>query len=300
MSDVQAEVARRAQAGDADALYTQAVWAMTGEHGPEDLERSRALFRQAGEAGRFDAAIIYVNFVVNGTGGPADWQGALTLLRKLAIHDPALERQIELIERMQIAENGSPVSVPDGRLLSEEPHVTLISDLLTAEECDYLMSLARPMLQPAMVEEAAGQVYRHPGRTSDSVGLTWPVENPVVFALNKRIAAASRTDVMQGEPVQILRYRPGQEYKPHFDAIPGFTNQRTLTCIVWLNVEYEGGETLFLKTSLKAKGGKGDALLFRNADADGQRDESSAHAGLPVTRGEKWLASRWIRAHPLR
>ncbi len=293
-----AEVARRAQVGDADALYTQAVWAMTGEHGREDLALSRALFRQAGEAGLLEAAIIYVNFVANGTGGPADWQGALTLLGNLAVHDPTLERQVELIKRMQIAENGSPVLVSDGRLLSEEPHVTLIPALLTAEECHYLMSLAQPMLQPAVVEQAAGQVHRHPGRTSDSVGLTWPIENPVVHALNKRIAAASGTDVTQGEPVQILRYRPGQEYKPHFDAIPGFTNQRALTCIVWLNEEYDGGETLFLKTSLKVKGGKGDALLFRNADAEGRRDESSAHAGLPVTRGEKWLASRWIRANP--
>jgi prolyl 4-hydroxylase len=42
----------------------------------------------------------------------------------------------------------------------------------------------------------------------------------------------------------------------------------------------------------------GDALLFRNADADGRPDPLALHSGLPVTRGVKYLASRWIRAEP--
>ena len=41
-----------------------------------------------------------------------------------------------------------------------------------------------------------------------------------------------------------------------------------------------------------------DAPLFRNALADGTRDPAAAHAGLPVIRGEKLIASRWIRARP--
>jgi len=37
-------------------------------------------------------------------------------------------------------------------------------------------------------------------------------------------------------------------------------------------------------------------LLFRNAGPDGRRDDEAAHAGLPVRRGEKLIASLWIRA----
>jgi prolyl 4-hydroxylase len=55
---------------------------------------------------------------------------------------------------------------------------------------------------------------------------------------------------------------------------------------------------MFMKTGAKFKGRTGDALLFRNALPDGSRDQDAAHAGLPVTRGEKLLASRWIRARP--
>lgn len=94
------------------------------------------------------------------------------------------------------------------------------------------------------------------------------------------------------------RYRPGEQYRMHFDAIPGFSNQRILTMIVWLNDDFEGGETQFPKAGLSLRHSAGDAILFRNVDADGRRDPDAAHAGLPVTRGEKVIASRWIRERP--
>jgi prolyl 4-hydroxylase len=67
------------------------------------------------------------------------------------------------------------------------------------------------------------------------------------------------------------------------------------TALVYLNDDYEGGETCFIKTGLTVKGRKGDALLFRNATPDRALDPMTEHAGLPVTRGVKLLASRWIR-----
>lgn len=74
--------------------------------------------------------------------------------------------------------------------------------------------------------------------------------------------------------------------------------ERILTMIVWLSEDYEGGETLFMTTGARLRGRTGDALLFRNALPDGSRDPASGHAGLPVTAGEKFIASRWIRARP--
>jgi prolyl 4-hydroxylase len=184
-------------------------------------------------------------------------------------------------------------------VLSETPQVVLLRHLFTPGECRYLIDAATPMLEPSVVvDSTTGRQRPDPVRVSDGVGFTLPLENPAVHALNRRIAAASGTGVAQGEPLQVLRYRPGGEYKPHFDAIPGFANQRILTMIVWLNEDYGGGETMFMKTGMKVKGRTGDALLFRNALADGARDPDAAHAGLPVARGEKLIASRWIRARP--
>jgi prolyl 4-hydroxylase len=157
--------------------------------------------------------------------------------------------------------------------------------------------MAEPWLTPSVVVDPhSGQLVQNPVRTSDAMAFPWIAESPAVHALNRRIAAATGTTTAQGEPLQVLRYRPGGEYKPHFDAIDGLANQRILTMIVWLNEGEEGGATMFLENGLRLKGGTGDALLFRNARADGSRDPEARHAGLPVTRGEKLIASRWIRA----
>ena len=107
---------------------------------------------------------------------------------------------------------------------------------------------------------------------------------------------AERDQARQAEPLQVLRYRSGGEYKPHMDAIRAEPNQRILTVLVYLSDDYEGGETQFPRTGLSFRGRTGDALLFRNADSDGRPDPLTLHAGLPVTRGTKYLASRWIRA----
>jgi prolyl 4-hydroxylase len=126
----------------------------------------------------------------------------------------------------------------------------------------------------------------------------WVSEDLVIHALNRRIAITSGTDVFAGEPLQVLRYSPGQQYRPHLDALPTGDNQRILTMLVYLNEDYEGGETHFTRTGLRFAGSAGDALLFRNATSDGLPDEMAQHAGLPVVRGEKYLASRWIRQRP--
>jgi prolyl 4-hydroxylase len=109
------------------------------------------------------------------------------------------------------------------------------------------------------------------------------------------LAAASGTAYEQGEALQILRYRPGQQYRAHVDAVPSTENQRATTALVYLNDDFQGGETYFVKVGLKVKGEKGDAIVFRNATADGAADYDAEHAGLPVTSGTKHLASRWIR-----
>jgi len=43
------------------------------------------------------------------------------------------------------------------------------------------------------------------------------------------------------------------------------------------------------------RGKVGDMLLFSNADPEGHGDPLAEHAGLPVTAGTKYLATRWIR-----
>ena len=284
---------------DGQALFEAATARLRGDGGRRDLAAARELFRRSATTGRVDAAVIYCNLLAAGIGGPREWRAALRLLEALAEANPRSRRELERLRAMALTDQGDPLELQQGERLCDSPHVTRFAGLFSAAECEWLAEAAAPMLEPAVViDPASGRQRPDPVRVCESVGFTWPLENPAVHALNRRIAAASGTAVEQGEPLQVLRYRPGGEYRPHFDAIPSFANQRAMTMLVWLSEGYEGGETHFPTPGLKLKGGIGDAILFRNTRPNGRSDPASGHSGLPVTAGEKLIASRWIRERP--
>ena len=110
-----------------------------------------------------------------------------------------------------------------------------------------------------------------------------------------RIAALTQSRQDQGEPLAILRYSAGQQYREHHDGLPNENNQRIMTLITYLNDDYEGGATYFPEIEKSVQGKRGGAVLFGNVLPDGCVDYSSRHAGMPVTRGTKWACTRWIR-----
>jgi prolyl 4-hydroxylase len=288
--DAVALVERAAEAGDAEALFALANWRLYGIFVPRDPAAAHPLLARAAEAGNNEAAHVRANLTANGTGCEADAEAAVAQLR--AIGDPAAQRQIALLEAMADAERTLET-------LSEDPPVRLVRALFTADECAYLIDCAAPALRPSVIVDAAtGRPKPDPVRTSDGMNFGPAQEDLVVNALNRRIAAATGTPYACGEPLHVLRYSPGQEYRPHLDALPGVDNQRRWTALVYLNGGYAGGETIFPELGLSAKGEPGDCLIFRNVLEDGRKDPRTRHAGAPVTGGVKWLATRWIRARP--
>ncbi len=282
--------------GEPEALFTLAKEKWRGGFLAQDMVQARELFGRAAEAGHPAAAIFSTNLLASGIAGPGDWPRALKRLREEARPDPRRRQILSLIERMKLTPEGDPPALPQGRALSDAPQVTLFPRLFSAAECDYLVQAVGPTFQPSMViDQTSGRDIPDPIRTSDGAIIPWLIEDPAIHALNRRIAAASATSVEQGEPLQILRYRPGQQYRNHFDFVPGAENQRMLSALVYLNDGFQGGATHFVRTGLKVKGRKGDAVVFRNLGADRSADLLSEHAGMPVTSGTKFLASRWIR-----
>ena len=282
--------------GEAAALAELAQWRIAGNLVRRDLAAARTLLGRAGEAGNVEAALLHAYFLASGTGGPADWPRALASLRALRSRHPSAEAQLRLLDAMSLDPSGAPAQPLGGRRLSTEPLALAIEKFLTPAESGYLIEAGGPALQPSLVvDPASGRMVPHPVRSSDAAVFGVHSEDLVVNAINRRIAAATGTSAAQGEPLQLLRYRPGGEYRAHMDALPGEPNQRILTVLVYLSDGYEGGDTEFVRTGLSYKGAIGDALLFRNVTADGRPDPMSQHAGRPVTRGTKLIASRWIR-----
>ena len=284
--------------GSATAAVELAFAHLQARGVPRSLRRSREYFRRAAELGHAPSRLIYLSFLANGTGGDRDWPGASKLLAQAASEgDRDAAHQLELLSAMNLTAAGDPRVASEAEQLSSEPDVRLFREFLSPAECRYLIDASSPVFQPAVVGHVAGGARQVVAqiRTCDVAGFPWVAENPAIHAINRRIAAASRTEAEWGEPLQVLRYRPGQEFKPHRDCTEDVDNQRVFTMLVYLNDAYTGGETEFLTTGLKVRGKTGDALLFRNADEHGRPDMNTLHAGLPVISGEKFLASRWIR-----
>jgi len=289
-------IERLASQGDPEALFALADAYWRGGPVRQDFAHARMLFGKASDAGHPIALRAYTNLLASGIAGPADWPGAMRRLRDEARGDTRRAQMLALIEAMKLDDKGDPRSVPEGRRLSQAPAVALFEGAFSSAECDFLMLVAEPTYQPSMIKAKwGGPDIRDPQRTSDGSTMHWLIEDPAIHAINRRLAMLSGTRVEQGEPLQILRYRPGQQYHPHVDWLDD-ANQRIMTALIYLNDDYAGGETAFVKTGLKVKGRKGDALIFRSVDADGGFEPLSEHAGLPVTSGTKYLASRWIRA----
>lgn len=262
---------------------------------PQDPARGRLLFEYAAALGNGAATVIATNLMGNGVAGRRDWPMALARLEAEARQLPERMVVLDLIREMDLDDNGDPRGVTEAKIIANRPFAQLFQRALTSDECAYLMQVADPLFQPSMIYRADGQATRDSIRTSDGAALHWLIEDPAVHALNRRIAKITSTRYLQGEALQVLRYSPGQEYRPHFDFLEGAENPRPLTALIYLNDEYEGGETSFVETDVRVRGRTGDVLVFRNEGGEGQRDPWSKHAGQPVTAGTKYLATRWIR-----
>lgn len=286
-----------AASSNAEALFTLALWRVEGGLIQRDLPLARRLLSEAADAGHSDAGLYHAYFLASGVGGSPDWSEALRRLRELAAANPIAAAQLALLDKMRLGVDGTPADLGQGRPLSITPHVSLFHKLLSADEVAYIQGAATEYLQPSMiVDPRTGKLMHHPIRRSDDATFGVFNEDLVISAINRRIAAISGTSPDQGEPLIVLRYTRGGEYRAHSDALPGTDNQRIATVILYLNTDYRGGETRFVETGLTVRGQVGDALLFRNVTPDGRPDPLSRHAGLPIEEGVKWIATRWIRA----
>lgn len=280
---------RLAASGDADALYGLGLWCIEGRHLPRDLVQAHDLIAEAEAKGSMPAARTLSALLATG----AEWPAALALLERWRGRDPLAARQLDLIAAMDGAH------IPEGEPVSSSPWIIRYPGFFSPGEIAFLTELAAPRFKPALVfNQIRRKFVAHPYRDAQAAAFPLVLEWPAIRALNRRIAVASGTELEQGEPLQVLRYEPGQSYREHLDAVPGLPNQRILTMLVALNDGFDGGETDFPQAGLKLRGRPGDAILFRNVGADGRPDPASMHAGLPVRHGTKLIASRWIRQQP--
>ncbi len=183
------------------------------------------------------------------------------------------------------------------------PRVVLFGNLLSPEECDAIVAAAEPRLARSLtVATRTGGEEVNDDRTSDGMFFQRG-ENEVVRRLEERIARLVNWPVENGEGLQVLHYRPGAEYKPHYDYFdpkePGTATilrrggQRLATLVIYLNEPEQGGGTVFPDAHLEVAPRRGNAVFFSYDRAD--PSTGTLHGGSPVRAGSKWIATKWLR-----
>ena len=183
------------------------------------------------------------------------------------------------------------------------PRVVVFGNLLADDECEALVAAAgRRLARSLTVETQTGGETLNVDRTSDGMFFERG-ENETVACIEQRIAMLLRWPLEFGEGLQVLRYAPGAQYRPHYDyfdpAEPGTPTilrrggQRVGTLVMYLREPVKGGATVFPDIGLEVAPKRGTGVFFSYDRPDPAT--RTLHGGAPVIEGEKWVATKWLR-----
>lgn len=183
---------------------------------------------------------------------------------------------------------------------TEKAEIYAIGDFLSAAECQRLCMMIDAVAQPSALHE---QSYDSGFRTSYSGNLD--PEDSFIMGISRRIDDLLGINPICGEAIQGQRYLVGQQFKPHNDWFYTSENywklerkrggQRSWTAMAFLNDVEEGGETHFTEVGIKVEPKPGVLMVWNNALEDGSPNEDTLHAGTPVSKGSKYVITKWYR-----
>lgn len=305
---------RAADGGHAMSANYLGARLMTGQGAPFDPVGGARFTFQAAEAGNGEACGRAAVLSAVGVGRKANWTEALGWLRQsVVLGHPGAAEQLGVLEA-EAAFHGlsgqldldSLQASPPRHTAVEAPRIWIAERFCSPAACAWIAKRAAGRLEAARTyDPEQGGRSVNDMRTNTGTGFGLRDTDLVITLLRARIARACDIPLGCFEPVNVLHYDPGQKFDLHYDFIdPEVSHfaddlrqrgQRQATALIYLNDDYEGGETDFPEIGYSFKGDVGDLLVFFNVDSEGKPDKSTLHAGTPPTSGEKWILSQWIR-----
>ena len=190
------------------------------------------------------------------------------------------------------------------------PLVATVDDFLTGQECTDLIALTEGRMRRARVSSTHDMDQVSEVRTNRDCSLK-PDEFPQIMPVLMKLGLALRMPVTHAEPLIVLHYQGGEEFKPHYDGymldgdpeilerFEAKGGQRLFSTMIYLNAVEAGGETVFDQLGVSVTPAPGRLIVWGNCMA-GTREMASLsrHAGVPVTSGEKWAAVTWWHERP--
>ena len=97
---------------------------------------------------------------------------------------------------------------------------------------------------------------------------------------------------LYGDTCQLVRWDEGQGLDPHADNLEpdgtaNATPHRACSAVVYLNSDYEGGETYFPGLGFRVKPEPGLAIAFGSG-------MGHIHGVTPISRGKRYMMATWF------
>lgn len=307
--------------GDLPAMTELAQRLLVGDRAPKSPKHALYFLAAAAKGGDARAMTRLAALTAGGAYVRQDWPAALTLLAQAAAKgDAQAQGQLTCLQP-----SGAPhadwqamaARVPLDYWLSaateERLHdnVRRIFNLAPLPVCAWLISRAQGRLKPALVYDAVTrQNQLHEMRTNTMSLFDYATFDVVQFLVQERMSRTCGYPIQHFEAPMVLHYDVGQQITPHFDFIDAQAadyaaqirehGQRMVTFLLYLNDDYEGGETTFPELGIANRGSAGTGLYFVNAHPDLAPDRRMLHTGSPPSRGQKWIVSQFIVSKRLR
>lgn len=184
-----------------------------------------------------------------------------------------------------------------------------IEDRFSKQECDHVINYMSTKVKRSTVIGSNGESDVTSNVRTSSSGWIKHSDPLMHNFVRKFIYIGSQLsgfyDMNNYEDISIVRYQPSQFYKEHYDSCSTKTRcgsgnrvYRVATLILYLNDNFEGGQTRFPKIDTNVEPKTGKLLYFYDTHRNGVEIDDSIHAGLPVASGEKWIATLWIKFNP--
>ncbi|MES2624242.1 MAG: 2OG-Fe(II) oxygenase [Pseudomonadota bacterium] len=311
--------------GDVGATLQLGKRFLIGDRAPLNPSDAFQLFNRATTLGSAEAPALLSSLYALGYQCQQSWQGALETLALAAFrgHTSSQDQLLLLTSNRKLAAQRSAsadfwreitqgvnlqdwTTPPSHSDLSTNPLIRVYPEFASKEVCQWLIKRARPRLDRAKVYDAVHQqVTTHHTRTNSSASFELLDTDLVNILLQHRMANSLGAPIRNFEVATVLHYAPGEEITEHFDFIdphvPDYeqqvarSGQRIVTFLVYLNDNYDGGETEFPRLGIRHKARRGDGLFFVNVLPDSSPNLQTMHAGRPPLNHDKWIVSQFVR-----
>jgi prolyl 4-hydroxylase len=197
------------------------------------------------------------------------------------------------IERQGLSDNNSDYIYP-----------ILENNFITNEQNKHILEYSSTRFENSVVGNG---VYNEVNTEIRNSKTAWvPKTDPLVKEIIMKICTKYNYPFENVEDLQVVKYEKGNYYKEHHDSFPYYKSEflsqgghRVLTTLIYLNDDFEGGETRFVNLDKDVKPLKNSAIIFHPLDSENKKCHPKAlHAGMPVKSGIKYVANIWIREEP--